>query len=111
MRNSGCIMKYADPDLKPSGFGETNDNSDEGGKSELVAKLANDSREGSNGLSLLQRRVLQMIADGFDTGTIAQELDLSIHAIDAALGVARSRLGATSNRHAIALAMRSGAVK
>ena len=97
MRNSGCIMNHPDPDLKPLGISETNDNSDESRK--------------SNGLTLLQRRVLQMIADGFDTGTIAQELDLSILAIDAALGVARSKLAATSNLHAIALAMRSGAIK
>ena len=112
-------MRYADPDLKPLGFGETNDNSDTQSQQLAASSMAIERHvtnpdkpgEAGTGLTSLQRRVLQMIADGFDSGAIAEELNLSILAVDTTIGVARSRLGATSNLHAIALAMRSGAVK
>lgn len=65
---------------------------------------------GSPVLSRREREVLQLIAEGLETAAIGEELDVSPDTVRTYLRSARSRLGARTRPHAVALALDRGII-
>lgn len=62
-------------------------------------------------LSQREREVLQLIAEGFEITAIAERLSLAYATVRTYLRSARSRLGARSAPHAVALALVLGEIE
>ena len=61
-------------------------------------------------LSVREAEILRMVADGHDTGDIADELSYSESTIKGVLAKIMTRLGARNRCHAVAVALRSGLI-
>ena len=57
-----------------------------------------------------EREVLELLADGLTTAEVAERLSLSQHAVRSRVKAALGKLGARNREHAIAIAIREGAV-
>ena len=57
-----------------------------------------------------EREVLELLADGFTTAEVADRLSLSEHTVRSRVKSALGKLGARNREHAIAIAIREGAV-
>ena len=57
-----------------------------------------------------EREVLELLADGLTTAEVAGRLSLSQHAVRSRVKAALAKLGARNREHAIAIAIREGAV-
>ena len=64
----------------------------------------------SRRLTEREREVLELLADGLTTAEVAQQLSLSQHAVRSRVKTALGKLGARNREHAIAIAIREGAV-
>jgi DNA-binding CsgD family transcriptional regulator len=68
-------------------------------------------REAGVALSQREREVLQLVAEGFEIAAIAERLSLAYATVRTYLRSARSRLGARSAPHAVALALVMGEIE
>ena len=57
-----------------------------------------------------EREVLELLADGLTTAEVAEHLSLSQHAVRSRVKAALAKLDARNREHAIAIAIREGAV-
>lgn len=57
-----------------------------------------------------EREVLALLAEGLTTGEVAEALSLSEHAIRSRIKTTLAKLGARNREHAVAIAIREGAV-
>jgi DNA-binding CsgD family transcriptional regulator len=64
----------------------------------------------TRGLTEREREVLELLADGFTTTEVADRLSLSEHTVRSRVKSALGKLGARNREHAIAIAIREGAV-
>ena len=62
-------------------------------------------------LSQREREVLQLVAEGFEIGAIAEQLSLAYATVRTYLRSSRSRLGARTAPHAVALALVRGEIE
>jgi len=63
-----------------------------------------------NGLTSRETDVLRLVAEGFDTAEIAEELNYSERSVKHVLHVMTTRLGLRSRAHAVAHALREGMI-
>jgi DNA-binding NarL/FixJ family response regulator len=64
----------------------------------------------SRDLTPREREVLSLLADGLTTGEVAQTLSLSEHTVRSRVKTTLSKLDARNREHAVAIAIREGAV-
>jgi LuxR family transcriptional regulator len=57
-----------------------------------------------------EREVLALLADGFTTGEVAKTLSLSEHTVRSRVKTTLGKLDARNREHAVAIAIREGAV-
>ena len=62
------------------------------------------------GLTEREREVLELLADGLTTAEVADRLSLSQHAVRSRVRTTLAKLRARNREHAIAIAIREGAV-
>ena len=67
-------------------------------------------REAFPQLTEREREVLELLADGLTTAEVAERLSLSEHTVRSRVKAALGKLGARNREHAIAIAIREGAV-
>jgi DNA-binding CsgD family transcriptional regulator len=64
----------------------------------------------AEGLSDAERRVLALVAAGSSTESVAEALDVSLHTVRTHVRNLMRKLDAQSRAHAVAIAMREGAM-
>lgn len=67
------------------------------------------SVDGLEKLTARQKEILRLLLGGFDTKSVARELDISVHTVTEHLRVARRHLGVSNSREAARLLGRAEA--